>query len=261
MTTLTLSLAQMDVAHGDVEANFAAAAALVEEAARRGSDLVLLPELWDCGFALNRAAALASRPGEGLFARVSALARQHAIFIAGSMLEAGDGRVYNCATVFSPEGELLARYRKAHLISLMGEDRWLAPGDALVSVALPWGRTGLAICYDLRFPEVFRRLTLDGARLILLPASWPYPRWMHWRALTRARAIENQVFFAACNRVGQDAQYQFFGASALIDPWGARLVEAGEVPALLTAEADLARVDEERARLPALAERRADLYG
>lgn len=261
MSRFTLSLAQMDVAHGDPEANVVAAAALIEEAARRGSDLVLLPELWDSGFALNRAAALASRPGEGLFARVADLARRHRLYIAGSMLEAGDvGRCYNCAAVFSPAGELLARYRKAHLIGLMGEDRWLTPGDALVTLDLPWGRAGLAICYDLRFPELFRRLTLDGARLILLPASWPLPRRMHWRALTRARAIENQLFLAACNRVGQDGEYRFFGASALIDPWGERLVEAGETPALLTVAVDLSQVDAVRDRLPALRDRRPDLY-
>ncbi len=258
---LTLTLAQMDIKHGDPDANFATAAALASEAARRGSRLLILPELWDSGFALKRAATLASRLGAGLFARVAALARQHGLYIAGSMLEARGDKVYNCAVLFAPSGDIVGVYRKLHLIALMGEDRWITPGDAFTVLDLPWGRTALALCYDLRFPELFRRYAVGmGARLIILAAAWPQPRRMHWRVLTRARAIENQVFVAACNRVGQDGPYDFFGASALIDPWGARLVEAGAAPVLLTVEIDLARVDAVRAALPVLRDRRTDLY-
>ncbi|MBN1284984.1 MAG: carbon-nitrogen family hydrolase [Anaerolineae bacterium] len=251
----------MDIVPGEPDANFAAAAALVEEAAERGSDLVVLPELWDSGFALDRAVVLASAFGEGLFRRVAELARRHRIHVTGSMLEKHGGKVYNCMAVFAPNGDIVGIYRKTHLIGLMGEDQWLAPGDMLTVLDLPWGRTGLALCYDLRFPELFRRYVVDqGARFIILPAAWPLPRRTHWRILTRARAIENQCFLAACNRVGQSGKYEFFGASALIDPWGERLVEAGDVPALLTVTVDMGRVDEVRAALPALADRRSDLY-
>jgi predicted amidohydrolase len=251
----------MHVARGDPEANFAAASTLAEEAARRGSNLLVLPELWDSGYQLNRAAELASPLGEGLFARTADLARRHRLYITGAMLEARDGKVYDCAPVFSPDGSLLSVYRKTHLIGLMGETRWITPGDRLTALDLPWGRTGLAICYDLRFPELFRRLVIsEGAQLIIVPASWPQPRRMHWRVLTRARAIENLCFVAACNRVGQDGSYHFFGASALIDPWGERLVEAGDTPALLTAEINLAEVGKARANFPALDDRRDDLY-
>jgi predicted amidohydrolase len=143
----------------------------------------------------------------------------------------------------------------------MGETRWITPGDRFTVLDLPWGRTGLAICYDLRFPEMFRRLVVDEhAQLIVIPASWPRPRRAHWRVLTRARAIENLCFVAACNRVGEDGDYSFFGASALINPWGERLVEAGDTPALLTAEIDLADVGKAREKFPALNDRRGDLY-
>lgn len=260
-TKIILSLAQMNVARGDPETNLATVAALTEEATRRGSDLVIFPELWDSGFALDRAAELASPLGEGLFTRVAELAQQHRLYLTGSMLEARAGRIYNCAAVFAPDGDIVGVYRKVHLIGLMDEDKWITPGDALTALDLPWGRTGLAICYDLRFPELFRHLVVaEGARLIILPASWPRPRRMHWRALVRARAIENQCFFAACNRVGQGGKYNFFGASALVDPSGERLVEAGDTSVLLTAEIDFARVDEVRAALPVLKDRRADLY-
>lgn len=262
MTKLTLSLAQMNVAQGDPEANFATAAALVEEAAERGSELVVLPELWDSGFALDRAVALASPFGENLFHQTAELARQHRIYITGSMLERHDSKVYNCMAVFAPNGDIVGIYRKTHLIGLMKEDQWLTAGDMLTVLDLPWGRTGLAICYDLRFPELFRHYAVEqDAQLIILPASWPQPRRMHWRLLTRARAIENQCFLAACNRVGQDGKYDFFGASTLIDPWGERLIEAGDTPTLLTIKIDMARVTEVRAALPALADRRTDLYG
>ena len=119
----------------------------------------------------------------------------------------------------------------------------------------------MTICYDLRFPELFRRYALDHARIILVPAEWPHPRREHWRTLLRARAIENQCFIAACNRVGTTGANTFFGASAVIDPWGEALMEGGEAAMLLTVTVDLGLVDTVRQRIPVFADRRADLYG
>ena len=115
--------------------------------------------------------------------------------------------------LYSPEGRLAASYSKIHLFRLMDEDQYLAAGTAGVLHELPWGCAGLAICYDLRFPELFRRYALEGARLLILPAAWPHPRRMHWRTLLRSRAIENQCFVAACNRVGTTDDVSFFGFS------------------------------------------------
>ncbi len=134
-------------------------------------------------------------------------------------------------------------------------------GERATLAKLPWGTAGLAICYDLRFPELFRGYALAGARLILLPAEWPHPRLAHWRTLLRARAIENQYFVAACNRVGADPNgTRFFGHSTLIDPWGEAIAEAGEEPCLLTATLDLAQVEEIRRKIPVFEDRRTDLY-
>ncbi|MCS7040082.1 MAG: carbon-nitrogen family hydrolase, partial [Caldilineales bacterium] len=121
--------------------------------------------------------------------------------------------------------------------------------------------TGLAICYDLRFPELFRLYALAGAQLILIPSEWPHPRLAHWRTLLRARAIENQCFVAAVNRVGSDRANTFCGHSALIDPWGETVVEADDASVqLLTATVDFALVDDVRRRIPALADRRPECY-
>jgi len=257
---LNISLGQMDVKLGDVEANFAQVAAWTAEAARRGSALVLFPELWSTGYDLENWPRHASPPGAGLFVRLAALARDHHIALAGSVLEARHGRAYNALALFDAGGSLSATYRKTHLFRLMDEEKWLAPGERLELVEAAWGLTGLSICYDLRFPELFRRYALGGARLVLLPAEWPARRAAHWHTLLRARAIENQMFVAGVNRVGESKGEVFGGGSALIDPWGEAVVEAGSSAALLTAEIDLSKVDEVRKRIPVFEDRRPDIY-
>lgn len=263
---MTLSLVQMDCRVGDPEGNFTTATGAIAEAARRGSDLVLLPELWSTAYALDAAPSLASplarsADDEGWFGRMARLAAEHQLFVGGSLLEVRAGHFYNCFALYGPEGLLCGAYRKVHLFRLMDEEKYLAPGEEVVSLDLPWGRTGLAICYDLRFPELFRRYALGGARLMLIPAEWPHPRREHWRTLLRARAIENQCFVAACNRVGVTGSATFFGASTVINPWGETLVEAGEVETLLTITVDTDLVETVRRRIPVFEDRRADLYG
>lgn len=261
MPTLTLSLGQMTVSAGDPEANWARARACIVEAARRGSQLVLLPELWSTGYDLEHWRAYAAPLGEGHFAEVAALAREHRIAIGGSLLEAHGDRATNCFALYGPDGLLCAAYRKIHLFKLMAEDQWLAPGADVVIAETPWGATGLAICYDLRFPELFRRQAVGGARLLLLPAEWPSRRIAHWQTLLRARAIENQCFIAACNCVGGSEKDTFGGRSAVIDAWGEPVIEAGATEALLTTTIDLDGVDRVRAHIPVFADRRPELYG
>jgi predicted amidohydrolase len=258
--TLTLSLGQMDVALGDPDTNFAQVRAWTAEAARRGSALVLFPELWSTGYDLENWRKHASPPGEGMLARLAALAAEHKIAVGGSVLEVRDGKAYNAFALFDAEGGLSATYRKTHLFRLMDEEKWLAPGESLELVEAEWGLTGLGICYDLRFPELFRHYALRGARLVLLPAEWPARRAYHWQTLLRARAIENQMFLAACNRVGESKGEVFGGGSAVIDPWGEAVVEGGSRAALLTAEIDLGQVDEVRKKIPVFEDRRPDIY-
>lgn len=258
---LTLSLGQMHLHLGEPERNFEQVRAWTQEAGRRGSELVVFPELWPTAYDLENWPKHADRLGEGWFARLSALARETQVAVACSILEAKDGRAYNTFILYSAAGELQGLYRKVHLVPMLDEPKWLAAGDALAAAETAWGLTGLGICYDLRFPELWRRHALAGARLFIIPAEWPSRRAYHWQTLLRARAIENQVFVAACNRVGESKGEVFAGRSAVIDPWGEAVVEAGpESETLLTTTIDLAKSDEIRARIPVFKDRRPDLY-
>ena len=258
---LRISLSQMDIVLGEQEENFSKAGVMIAEAARRGSQLVLLPELWSTGYDLARTAAMAVPPDQGPFAHMAELARKHQIHIFGSCLAAVDpDRKYNAASLFGPEGLELAHYNKIHLFRLMDEHRHLVAGNRPVLVETPWGKAGLAICYDLRFPELFRAYSLAGARLILIVAEWPKPRLQHWQTLLRARAIENQLYVVACNRVGISNGLDFFGHSCVIDTWGEFVVEAGETEMLITVDIDLGKVDEVRSTIPVFADRRAGAY-
>lgn len=258
---VTISLAQMNVILGDPQANLAKVRAMTAEAARRGSDMVVVPELWSTGYDLENAAAHATPTNEGIFAEVAALARQHGVYIVGSCLSLlGEGQFGNTAVLFDPQGQPLAEYSKIHLFRLMDEHHYLTAGDKLSLVETKWGKMGLTICYDLRFPELYRTYALAGANVVFVPAEWPHPRLMHWQTLLRARAIENQMYMVACNRVGTSKETTFFGHSCILDPWGETIIAGGEDELLLTAVIDLAKVEEVRTQIPIFADRRPAVY-
>jgi len=260
MPILRVSVAQMNVRTGDPRANWATAQAFIEEAASRGSNLVVLPELWDNGFALDKAKEMASALAGGLFAQVATLAKAKNICVLGSMLEKRGISVYNSAAVFTPFNGVIGVYRKIHLFGPMEEPTYLSAGEAPLTVDLPWGRTSIAICYDLRFPELLRRYAVEGAKVLVLPAEWPEPRLNHWRKLIQARAIENQYFVIACNRVGVSGDLKYFGHSMIVDPWGELVFEAGSAETLVTLDINVDEADEVRERMPILQDRRPHLY-
>lgn len=254
-----ISLAQMNIQLGRPWQNFEIAAAAVEEASRRGSDLALLPELWSTGYDLYNGRVHVPTNLE-ILDRLQGLSDSRRIMIGGSLLLEKDGGRYNTFVLLSP-GAAPVIYRKIHLFRLMDEDKWLQPGGEPACAHLPWGATGLAVCYDLRFPELFRRYALDGAVLALIPAEWPLRRQEHWNILLRARAIENQMFVAAVNAVGRTGDETFGGSSAVISPWGETLAQGdGETESLLTAEIDLGQVRKVRETIPVFQDRRPDLY-
>ncbi len=257
---VVVSLAQMDIAWGQPEANLAKAELWIAEAARRGSDLILFPELWTTAYDLVHAAGHAAEAGAGVLARLGDLAGQNHLFVAGSILRRAEGGIYNSAVLFAPDGRAVETYDKIHLFGLMDEDRFLAPGSRTPVFDFPWGRGAMAVCYDLRFPELFRKYALAGAEMILLPAEWPHPRLEHWRTLLRARAIENQSVYVACNRVGRGGEAVFFGHSSIIDPSGEVVVEAGETEQLITATVDWGAIAAARDLLTVFEDRRPDLY-
>lgn len=256
---LSIALAQMPVAADALERNFAVAAEAVAEAARRGAALVLLPELWACGYSADKFSACAAAMGEGAFAHMRALARAYRVAVGGSHIERAGERLYNTFALYAPDGGLWGAYRKIHRFLPMGEGV-LAPGEAVQMAATPWGKVGLAVCYDLRFPEVFRLQAVAGARLLLVVAAWPLSRIAHWEALLRARAIENQAFVAAVNRARGTGRTVFGGRSMVVSPQGEVLVQAGAQEALLTVTVDLAEADAYRDAFPALQHRTPEAY-
>jgi predicted amidohydrolase len=253
MSTVTISLVQMNVRKGSPRTNWTTIQEQTAEAARRGADVVIFPELCEAGTAYEKVGEIASSMGGGLFAQVVALSHQHKIHFMGSMFEKRGVNYHNSLTVISPRNGMMGAYRKIHLFPLTGENKWLQPGESPLTLDMPWGRTGFAICYDLRFPELFRRYMRDDVQMIVIPSAWPHPRLAHYQTLLRARAIENQCYVVAVNQVGKkDDGTCFFGHSCVIDPWGDVVVEAGETEAHLTVAVDMDVVAAVRRDLPVL---------
>ncbi|AGA57927.1 MAG: carbon-nitrogen family hydrolase [Thermobacillus sp.] len=258
---MRISLVQMHVDAGSPEANFGRAAERMEQAAADKPDLIVLPEMWNTGYALEVIGTIADPAGERTKAFASDFSRRHGVnVIAGSIAERREDGVYNTIRIFGRDGEPAGEYDKIHLFRLMDEEKHLRPGQRIGLAEIDGVRAGVMICYDIRFPELARTLALAGARLLVVPAEWPHPRLEHWRTLLRARAIENQMYVAACNRVGSSNGTDFSGHSMIIDPWGEIVAEAGEEETILTAEIDLELVEDVRRRIPVFEDRRPALY-
>ena len=222
-------------------------------------DLVILPELWHVGAFDLVGAHDNAEPIDGpLVTRMRDAARTADIWLhAGSFAELARGLRHNTSVVIDPSGDVVATYRKQHLFGWEGgESSVMTAGDVLVVFPTPLGATGLATCYDLRFPELFRRLVDSGTETVLLTSGWPVARIDHWSVLARARAIENQTWFIACNTAGTHAGVEMGGRSVVVDPSGAVIAEAGAGEEILYADVDPAAVSELRRVFPVLTDRR-----
>ncbi|MEU1014895.1 carbon-nitrogen family hydrolase [Streptomyces sp. NPDC005898] len=247
-----------------------------ETAARERPDLVVLPELWTTGAFAYEAFASEAEPLTGpTYDAMSEAARDAGVWLhAGSIPEraasesddgsgagdggsgAGDSVLYNTSLVFSPDGELAASYRKIHRFGFdQGEAVLMDAGSRLVTVRTPDTTLGLATCYDLRFPEMFRGLVDAGAEMFVVSAGWPERRREHWLLLARARAVEDQVYVLACGTGGTHAGVPQAGHSVVVDPWGEVLAEAGDGEEVLTVDLDPAKVAATREQFPALKDR------
>ncbi|MEV6290473.1 carbon-nitrogen family hydrolase [Streptomyces sp. NPDC051896] len=232
-------------------------AALVREQA--GADLVVLPELWTTGAFAYEDFGREAEPLEGpTFETMAKAASDAGVWLhAGSIPERDpDGPLYNTSLVFSPSGEPAAAYRKIHRFGFdKGEAVLMGAGRDLVTVRLPGTTLGVATCYDLRFPELFRALVDAGAETLVIPAGWPERRRAHWTLLAQARAVENQAFVLACGTAGTHAGVPQAGHSIVVDPWGEVLAEAGPGEEVLTVDFDPAKVAITREQFPALKDR------
>jgi omega-amidase len=249
---------QFTIALGDIDANLSHVTATLRRLAQEGVELAVLPEMWSCGFAYRELNALARRTPE-LVARLGELSRELSLVIVGSLPEAHGEKVFNTAYVLD-RGTVAGSYRKLHLFSLMGEDRALDAGDSVLVADTSVGRIGVMICYDLRFPELARKLALEGAEIIAVPGEWPKPREEHWRTLLKARAIENQLFVIAANTCGVVGKLDFFGQSLIIGPKGEILAEAGYQSSEPAALLDPLEMERWRESITCFKDRRPDCY-
>ena len=256
----------------DKAANLETAERLVAQAASTGADVVVLPEKWngigDAGF--YRASAEPLDGGESV-AAMSSWARTHGItLVGGSIVELREGREKrsNTSLVFDSDGEIVATYRKIHLFDVevggvvYRESESEEPGDEAVVADVEDWRLGLSVCYDVRFPELYRILALDGAQLVTVPSHFTTPTGKdHWHVLLRARAIENQLYVAAAAQIGETLPGKpAYGRSLIVDPWGLVLAQAPDEETVISAELDRAHLEDIRAKLPSLANRQANAY-
>lgn len=257
---MQLILCQPDIAWEDRPANHARIQAMLRAQPPQPNDLLVLPEMFNTGFSMNTPAVLdpPDQPGRRFLVD---LARQYNIFIlAGLVTPAPTGLPHNTALAIAPDGRILAQYHKLHLFSFAQEDRHYQPGQNLVTFPLPQCIAAPLICYDLRFPELFRAAAARDVQLMLVIANWPASRALHWNTLLRARAIENQCFVAGVNCVGRDPCNTYAGQSQIIDPQGGILALADDRPQLLSATLDFTSLAQWRAKFPAQSDRRWDNF-
>ncbi len=255
---MRVAAVQFDIAWEDKPANHTTIERMLRQADVHPGTFVVLPELGDTGFSFD----LEKIVDEQSLVWARTLARTLGIWLQPGFAERPtDGRGRNCAAIISPRGEILAIYRKIHPFSYGQEATHYAGGDRIVIRECEGAAVCPVICYDLRFPELWKLASSTGAEVFTIGASWPRPRQAHWRALLIARAIENQAYVVAVNRTGSDPHLSYAGGSIIVAPSGEILDEADETPKVITAELDLAALRSWRAEFPALRDTRPDLLG
>jgi len=261
---MKVGIAQIDCHVGDVAANERTLAAMLEQGRESGCDLVVFPEMADAGCDRASVAACAAPLTEGACPRLKAWAGATGVAVLCGLAERDGDRIFSTLVAIDGQGTLVATYRKTHLFSTesVREDEYLTRGDSLVLTRLGGFSIGLMLCYDLRFPEVARALALGGADVLVVAAAWPLGRIENWLTLSTARAIENQVYVLASNRVGTDGDGALCGESRLIDPFGTTLsCASGTDETLIVGDVLHEPLAKCRAGMPAFAERQVGLYG
>lgn len=249
---------QFDIVWEDKPANHAIVERMLDDVKIEAGTFVLLPELGDTGFSFN----LEKTMDGATLPWAKRVARERGIWLQPGYAERGsDGKGRNCAAVIGPDGEVRGVYQKVHPFSYGREIEHFSGGEKLVICEVDGAPLCPLICYDLRFPELWRHAALTGAEIFTIGASWPAPRQAHWRALLIARAIENQSYIVAVNRVGSDPHLPYAGGSIIVSPQGEVLAEGGEETAVLTAELDFEALREWRKTFPALRDVHRALLG
>lgn len=256
--TINLTLIQMNVKLGKPQKNLNHWQKLLD-AGNTDPDIILLPELWSSGYDYEHFTRLAATT-PFMLEQMARTAQNRSSHIGGSLIEAGKDCFYNTFFMINPDGRQIAAYRKIHLFSLMEEEKYFAPGQNPSLIKIYGLTVGLMTCYDIRFPELSRSLTLKGAELLLICAQWPKPRVTHWQTLLKARAIENQCYVAACNRIGKGNENQYPGHSVIYDPWGEPALTAPQRQGAFSTTIDLAKIKQIRTTITCLKDRRPETY-
>jgi len=261
LSPLTVGLFQFNVQKGNLKANMDAVSAAARDAGERGVDWLLRPELFSSSYDLENTAKWGEVNETETLPSISRLAAENRFAIIGSyILPLPSGGYGNTLVWFDPSGNEAGRYTKLHRFKPMNEDQYLTPGSAPAITRTPYGTVGLSICYDIRFPELYRFYLSKGAHFAVLPSQWPHPRLKHYETLIRARAIENQIVMIAVNRVGTEGNNTFFGHSMIVDPWGETICNAREEEILLVCMFDPSDIPKTRKAFPVIDDIRHDIW-
>jgi omega-amidase len=268
-----LAICQMNVVNNKRK-NIEKAVQMIETAADNGAQMVVLPEMFNCPYVNNKFKEYAESMEDGFSSptveAISKVSDQYGLYvIAGSIPELKMGNLYNTSFIFDKKGKIIAEHRKMHLFDIdipggitFKESETLTPGNRITTVETEFCKIGIAICYDVRFPELMRLMTMADVKLIVIPAAFNMTTGpAHWEALMRVRAIDNQVYIAAASPArNEKASYVAYGNSMVVDPWGDILSRAGKDEEIVYADISISRVEKIRNELPLLSHRRTDIY-
>lgn len=259
---MKVSCIQLQMKFCDVQYNFEKVKELIHDTVKKEkSDVVVLPETWSTGYYPKDIMSFCEADGVQSKRTFSLLAKDLNInIVAGSVATLKNGKVYNTAYVFNRNGELVGEYDKTHLFTPMDEHKYFEFGEKPITFELDSQKCGIAICYDIRFPEFIRTLALDGIEILFVVSQWPDKRIEHLKVLSAARAVENQMFVAVCNSCGEADSTRFGGNSRIIDPWGNILASADEAEEVITANCDFEIIKDIRTSINVFNDRKPELY-
>jgi omega-amidase len=262
---MKIAVAQISCSLGNPEANLSKVLDFSRRAKDLSAEVIVFPEITDTGYSMSVIQKHANKWNSGFVPGLREIASQLSIAIVSGVSERDGSSIYNSQILVDAKGEIVAKYRKAHLYAVapVEEHSCFTPGDSFASFKLGGLRFGFSICYDLRFPEMYREMAIEqNVSAFVISSAWPFPRVEHFRTLALARAIENQSYVIASNRVGKDDDLWFCGSSAIIDPRGVVIAAASaDREELIHADLSQELVDSVRQRVQSLGHRRQDLYG
>ena len=259
---MKVSCVQMNMEFCNPGKNYESAVKLIEDAMKNTPDVIVLPETWNTGFfPRENLESYCDNEGAKTKEVIGGLAKKYNVnIVAGSVANIKSGKIYNTAYVFDRNGDAIAEYDKTHCFSPMDEHKYFTQGGKICRFTLDGKSCGIIICYDIRFPELTRSMTVKGVDCLFVVSQWPKVRIPHLTALVKARAIENQMFVVCCNSCGTAGETVYGGNSRIVDPWGVEIAAADESEQTITAECDYGIIENIRSTINVFRDRRPELY-